>query len=68
MTALEKKGKPNNPLTKRLMQKVQTEWDKAVAKKRQDFGVVDDVNEVEVLVEVIALEWNRYFDAIDEAV
>jgi hypothetical protein len=51
MTALEKKGKPNNPLTKRLMQKVQTEWDKAVAKKKSDFGIEDDVNKVEVLVE-----------------
>jgi hypothetical protein len=34
MAALEKKGKPNNPLTKRLMQKVRTEWDKAVEKKK----------------------------------
>ena len=50
MAALEKKGKPNNPLTKRLMQKVQSEWDKAIAKKKQDFGIEDDVNEVDVLV------------------
>jgi len=27
MAALEKKSKPGNPLTKRLMQKVQSEWD-----------------------------------------
>lgn len=33
MTALERKSKPGNPLTKRLVTKVQSEWDNAVSKK-----------------------------------
>ena len=37
VTSLEKKGKPGNPLTKRLMVKIQTEWDNAVSKKRDEF-------------------------------
>lgn len=37
MTALERKSKPGNPLTQRLMAKVQSEWDNAVQKKIQDF-------------------------------
>jgi len=37
MSALEKKGKPNNPLTKRLMAKVQTEWSQAIEKKKKEF-------------------------------
>ena len=35
--ALQKKSKPNNPLTKRLLAKVQAEWDQAVQRKRADF-------------------------------
>jgi len=37
LTALEKQNKPNNPLTKRLVAKVQKEWDQAVAKRKQEY-------------------------------
>ena len=35
--ALEKKTKPNNPITKRLMTKVQNEWKAAITKKEQEY-------------------------------
>lgn len=35
--ALEKQSKPNNPLTKRLLTKVQNEWNQAVQKKKVEF-------------------------------
>ena len=34
--ALQKKSKPNNPLTKRLLAKVQAEWEQAVQRKKED--------------------------------
>ena len=44
LQALEKKSKPNNPLTKRLIQKVQTEWSAAIEKKKKEFNMsIDDV-------------------------
>jgi len=35
--ALERKNKGSNPLTKRLMTKIQSEWTKAVEKKKHEF-------------------------------
>lgn len=37
MAALEKKA--TNPLTKRLMQKVQNEWNAAIQKKKDELAV-----------------------------
>ena len=37
MEAMSKKGKPGNALTKRLLAKVQSEWDAAIEKKKQDY-------------------------------
>ena len=39
LSALEKKGKPNNPMTKRLIQKVQNEWTQAIQKKKEEFNI-----------------------------
>ena len=41
MEALKKK--PNNALTKKLIQKVQSEWDQAVEKKKSEFDALDQL-------------------------
>jgi Holliday junction resolvase RusA-like endonuclease len=49
MTALEKKGKPNNPLTKRLLQKVQSEWTTSIEKKKEEFRQKSDGEDIDNL-------------------
>lgn len=37
IVAVEKRGKPDNPLNKRLRAKIETEWNNAIEKKKQEY-------------------------------
>lgn len=56
MTALERKSKPGNPLTKRLVAKVQTEWDKAIQKKVEEYQ--QQASEIDINFDDIGIKFN----------
>jgi hypothetical protein len=45
ISALEKKSKPGNPLTKRLMAKIQSEWNSAIQKKKDELGISGELEQ-----------------------